>query len=498
MKKLIIAVILLQVALSNFAQPITTIKGNLKNGYSTNSYYNRTELKIWWFDLETLTHKEETLKGQVTNNGDFSFQTPKLVQPYTHCKLKLGDKSVELFVSPGDSLYVSANKPIFNESLTFTGDGAGIINFRREMDRYHKSTPVLKEITDVYESRINLLDKYFAEQKIDSTFFNVEKRNLDYEYYVNIIRSYGSLKRGYTSLSDLHKQATHTFEQKTDNIIAILDCKNEIELRNPHYRNLIRFIPSIINLKTNPVSGLDINYYEYSASNFGINPIEGLDIGKNMDYVELNYHNKIKQYYLSQLIESSLTNAQSPVEKAVLLDYFKSKIDNPVIAQQIKRYHEGLNKGRRYRGHFLQAGILISLWIIGFVVLFFIIKKTLKVTRFKGFCINGAKWLKYTLFTPILFILYITFVEEGHNLLSSIVIAVWLAVSIFVIHTYIIIPKIALRKSAWYYKSVLFLIYSIFLALLYITSNPVIDHAWSISNALAFTLVFIAFSWLNY
>ena len=129
MKRLVISIVLLLFVTLVSAQQTTTIYGNYKNG----SDNNRTELKIIWFDTETLTLNKENLRGRIQGNGDFSFQTDKIVHPYTQCWLHLGYKRTQLLLSPGDSIYMRANRPIFNESIEFHGIGAGINNFRRDI-----------------------------------------------------------------------------------------------------------------------------------------------------------------------------------------------------------------------------------------------------------------------------------------------------------------------------------------------------------------------------
>jgi len=125
------------------------------------------------------------------------------------------------------------------------------------------------------------------------------------------------------------------------------------------------------------------------------------------------------------------------------------------------------------------------------------IKKILKHSGFKGFQINGAKWLKYAIYAVILFFLIII-LGESHGNRPMILLAMLLLVSIFALHTYIIIPKIALKKSKWYYAGTLLFIYFFFIALILIDKNGIALHAKYISRALILTLVFIAFSWLNY
>lgn len=86
MKRLIPLIALLHFLLITFAQPTTTINGNYKNDYN-----KRTSLKISWFDTETLTLKEDILKGQAQDNGDFIFLTDKIGRDYTQCWLQLGN-----------------------------------------------------------------------------------------------------------------------------------------------------------------------------------------------------------------------------------------------------------------------------------------------------------------------------------------------------------------------------------------------------------------------
>jgi len=468
MKRLLISIALLLVALFAFAQPTTTIKGNHKNAYKNNSYYNRTRLKISWFDIETLTLKEEIINGQIKENGDFIFLTDKIVQDYTQCWLELGNNSTQLCLSPGDSLYLSANKPIFDESLKYSGDGAAINTYRKEVDKHSKLLPVLNEINKSYKKKLEVLDEYYSNQQIDSSFFAYEKTNLDFEYYLKIINHYTG--------NNYIPQIDSGLRTKIDSIIEKLDFQNENLLRYSNYRGLIRAIPDLMSLN---------------------NDENGLRMDKAIEYAEHNYSNKIKQYYLSHLVDSSLKNAKSPVEKNILLDYFNAKIDSPVIAQLIDKHQQELIIGRHYSSKFLEIGTILSLCIIGFLLLFLMIKKLLKHSGFKGFQINSAKGLKYAIYAVILFFLVIILGESHGNPLMALLVMV-LLVSIFAIHTYIIIPKIALKKSKWYYAGIFLFIYFFFLALIFLDKNTKVLHAKYISAALMLVLGFITFSWINY
>lgn len=478
MKRLVISIVLLLFVTFVFAQQTTTIYGNYKNGYH---YYNRTELKILWLDTETLTLKKENLRGEIQENGDFSFQTDKIVQPYTQCWLHLGHNSTQLWISPGDSIYMLANRPIFNESIAYHGIGAGVNNFRRdvklnfserqkEINKYADPIAFLDSMSDLYNKKIALLDTYFSDQTIDSAFYAFEKENLRYDYYFELVQKYNRERNP--------EQARSSFSDKIDSIIAGLDFQNQELLKNNTYRVLITILPD--------------------TKNVGLEPGTRRDMAATINFAENYYHDKIKQYYLSYLIESLLENAISPVEEHVLLKHLKTKFDHPTLIEKIEKHQEDLSKGRRFSGNLFEAGTIISALIIGFMALLFIIINFKKITGIKGVRINGAKWLKYAIYLVVL-ILCVIILEESHGgeFLKIFYIMIISGV-VFLVHTLTLIPKIALKKKYRYYSASLLLIY----LLLLISFNTIINdsgyYAFFISGTLLFTVGLMAFSWINY
>lgn len=445
MKKLFLSITLLQLVLFVFAQPTTTIHGIYKNGY-----YNNAKLKFTWFDLETMTLKHETIGGRIEENGNIFFSTNKIETAYTSCTLHLGNKSTQLCLSPGDSIYVEANRPIFKESLKFTGDAAGINNFRKDLGKFNYSSDVYGEITTTYTSRLRLLNEYFTKAVVDSDFVAFEKERLRYAYYLNAIRN----------------RSNKSYKQ-VDSIIAQLNFNGEHQLRYSDFRKIVTAIPGLINPK--------------------------IKMEEAIAYGNVNYGNTVEQYYLLELVKSSLKDAKSLVEKDVLFAYFKSKIDVPIVIEQIENKQKELSKGRYYRGNFLEVGMIVSGWIIGLILLFLLVKNIFKAAVFKGLGVNKAKWFKYVIYLVALFIL----VNSVNYFSFRVLVLLLISVVIFMLHTYLIIPKVALKRSAKYYVGTLLLLYLLVITVIYFIDYSAV-RVNNISEVFMALFALTLFSWFNY
>ena len=138
------------------------------------------------------------------------------------------------------------------------------------------------------------------------------------------------------------------------------------------------------------------------------------------------------------------------------------------LIEKIEKHQEDLSKGRRFSGNLFEAGTMISALIIGILALFFMIINFRKITGIKGVRINAAKWLKYAIYIAILFIIGTILGESNDNTIWLNLFSIILVGVIFLVHTYIIIPKIALRKKYRYYGALALLIYLLLIAFLYL------------------------------
>ncbi|MFC5044342.1 TlpA family protein disulfide reductase [Aquimarina hainanensis] len=145
-------------------------------------------------------HKEDNLilykdggiqKIEIEKDGTF-LDTLKLEQGYY--VLYNGKKGANLFLTPGDNINITVDVDNFDESISFTGEGAGENNYLKNKKRTifaitgkHKTLfeNDVKSFDEKIKKAKDISEKLLASttEDISETFKVIEKKNILYHYY---------------------------------------------------------------------------------------------------------------------------------------------------------------------------------------------------------------------------------------------------------------------------------------------------------------------------
>lgn len=117
MKKLLLFVLLL------FPLVLQAQKSALLYGRITQAEAKETELML----ITSAKEKGEAYPIRLQEDGSFSIQIP--ITESSYAKFKHGEEHTMLYLEPGDSIWLQLDSKSFDESLVYTGRGAGNNNY---------------------------------------------------------------------------------------------------------------------------------------------------------------------------------------------------------------------------------------------------------------------------------------------------------------------------------------------------------------------------------
>ena len=186
MKKLLFTILAILSVTILVAQKPIIINGKIDNCSNRDISYIQKQ----WFDANTLQEESKNFDFSIAEDGTFRVKITETDDYYMRYWIHLGNEYTHLDLIAGDSIYMTLNAAMFDESIQYTGIGAGRNNYRRDVflefwdknvgsEVDNKSDPVvfLQELNSMLERRMVLLNKYMQTGEIDSNYYNIE-RNL--------------------------------------------------------------------------------------------------------------------------------------------------------------------------------------------------------------------------------------------------------------------------------------------------------------------------------
>lgn len=186
-------------------------------------------------------YKDNFKKGFAVNeNGEFS-DTLKLIEPSYFYFLSERERT-EIFLSPGDSLYISTSMQDFDNDLTYFGTIEAENNFitKKQLQETEiiMSDPMgffsvdkdkfKKNVEKIKSDLLTELD----EIKVSTDFKQMESRHIEYNYYL-MLSQYDIANAFYNQSS---QPQTNSFNEELSDI----DLENEKDFQNiSSYRNLV-------------------------------------------------------------------------------------------------------------------------------------------------------------------------------------------------------------------------------------------------------------------
>jgi sensor histidine kinase YesM len=433
MKKLLFLTVALLTVLISVAQKPIVIKGKMDNCSNRDISY----IEKQWFSTKSLQKESKRFDFQIADNGTFRVKITETDDYYVRYWIHLGNEYTHLDLIAGDSICMTLNGLWFDESIKYTGRGAGRNNYRRDVflefwDRdatsrisYERDLEkFLNALNALTDRKLELLNKYRSSGDIDSSYYNVEKAVILNDRANQVLK--------HNARFGNHKNAIGSIAIQLASIINAADLSDDHSLQHSDFRELITSLPRhMVNRDSGETKG---------------------NLKKEIAYANTHYTNAMKLYFDREIIPQYIGKAHSLSEKRALLAFFDDQFKEPVLKKEIQQQREIITRNQGINSWVFEATASIIAFLIGLVTALFLMFKLIKTTNIKIRKVNFAWWLKIGFYLFVLFIasVYITHNPSGRKAVSGILL--WLG--IFLVHTYMLIPKYALdRKYIRYFQA---------------------------------------------
>lgn len=432
MKKLFFSILALLSVIISVAQKPIIIKGKIDN--CSNREISYIEKK--WFSTKTLREESNRFDFSIGEDGSFRVKITEPDNYYARYWIHMGNEYTHLDLISGDSINMTLNGIWFDESIKYTGVGAGRSNYRKDVflefwDRNANSRIMdesdpgnfLNMVNALTDRKMELLNKYLMSGDVDSSYYNFEKAMIYNDKVLQLINHNARYRN--------HKNATGSIATQLNSILNAADFSNNEMLHHSSFRELISRVPRY---------NAELNSRKFKN-----------DLKSEIAFANSNYTSEMNLYFDFVTIRNYLQNARSQSEKRALLSFFDDQFQDPELKREIQR-QRGYLKYRMNNG-LIEAIIASLAFFVGLIVVLFIVIKLFKITSFKKVQFDLAPWLKVCFYLTVSFfaLLYI-----GHNhshIKAFLVMLLWLG--LFITHTYIIIPKFALIHNYSRYFQIL-------------------------------------------
>jgi two-component system LytT family sensor kinase len=418
-KLLVITVALLSVIISVAQKPII-IKGKIDNCSNRDISY----IEKQGFNPKSLQKESKNFDFSIADDGTFRLKITESDDYYVRYWIHLGNEWTHLDLIAGDSIYMTVNGLWFDESIKYTGSGAGRNNYRRDVylqfwERdvtsriIYEQDPAqfLSAVNALFDRKLELLDKYWLSGDIDSSYYEVNK--------AVILNDRANLVLKNNSRYLNHKKATGSVARQLASIIDAADFSDDHMLQHSNFRELVLGLPRYM-AELNSVT-------------------DNVDLKSEIDYANAHYTNAMKLYFDREIIRSYLRNAHSLSEKRSLLAFFAAQFNEPVLKREIQLQRGDITRNQGMNSNLFEAIAVSVMFLLGFLAVLFLIVKLIKITSFKSININISLWLKVA-FYLIIFLTAWAYIED-HQVHSKAFVGVFLWLGVFLAHTYLLIPK---------------------------------------------------------
>lgn len=456
------------------AQRPIVIKGKIDNCPDRNNAFILKQ----GFNTERLEGENIRTDFSISEDGSFIVRIPNADEFYVRYYIQLGDEKTHLDLVAGDSIYMTLNATFFDESIKYSGRGAGRNNYRRDVflqfwdrnatDRINSSNPnkFLNGLNNLTERKLELLNKYYLSKEIDSSYYRFEKTMILNEKASQI------LKNNYDYHN--HKYLPDSVSRQIATILRAVNFSDDHFMQHNEFRELITFLPG------------------YMQENNSITPV--VDLKREIDFAAKHYTTLMQLYFNKENIRKYIWQAHSISEKNALLNFFDKQFDAPVLKKEIQEQRHHLRDNRITNSGIFQASIiLISLFVL-LIAILFVTAKIIQFSSNRRIKINLALWLK-VVFYLVVFLAALGFITHSNTPLKGFPFVI-LLLGVFLTHTYVLIPRYALKKDRHY----LILLAAALLAFVLgsISSKQVSGTMYSILVLCDLFFGLILLSWFSY
>jgi len=204
------------------------VSGCTENSEESNSIYIGGQINNPETDFVVISRENETIDTLfLDEKNQFGKEFEKLesgIYTFRH-----PPESQVIYTEPGDSIVIWLNTMSFDESLNFSGDGAGKSNFLLDMFlknqdnndlilTYYKIEPAqFARITDsIKEQRLQYLENLNTKNNFSEDFLKIAKTSIAYEYYDLRERYTFLIKKYYKNKAQEIPEDFHNYRSKID------------------------------------------------------------------------------------------------------------------------------------------------------------------------------------------------------------------------------------------------------------------------------------------
>jgi hypothetical protein len=419
------------VFLASAEQPIV-IKGKIENCPNR----NYAHIQKYWFNPEHLQEENQRTDFTIAEDGTFYIKLKDTDDFYVKYWLHLGNEETHLELIAGDSINLTMDANRFDESIKYTGRGAGRNNYRRDVflefwetnstSEVNTSDPsqFLSRLKSLTDRKLELLNKYYVSKEIDSSYYSYEKAQILNEMANLVLINNNNFHH--------HKNLPDSLSRKMAAILKTADFSDDHFLNYKEFRDLAAALPSYL---------LQLN---------SIKP--GLDLKREIQYGRDHYTNTVQLYFFNDLIYKYLRQAQSLSERNVLLNFFDSQYDTPALKKIVQQHRYHRQRNQIVNSQIFQATLIIISSLVALLVVLFALIKLIQISanssNSKRMKINLALWLKVIFYLVVSFTALV-FISNNNAPLHGIPLVI-LVFGLFLTHTYVLIPQYAIKKDLHY------------------------------------------------
>lgn len=420
-------------SLAGYGQNGALISGRIENFPVRHS----ASIQIARFNTETMSETVENRNLRVSDDGNFIFRIDNLKHEFTSIVLRI-ETPVKLLISPGDSIFIDSHWWMVKESMVFSGRGADknsyLIAKSLRFDDNRNQRNSLQRISDQeryyqtylgqYSEKVKFLEEYPGLAAIDSSFYLFERSQIDFEAIDDLFSHYTRYHANYPE-KEVPEFLVNLFESSSS---------SDFYFQSALY---LKYLSAYVDYKIIEENGG--SYIEPKPA-------------RQIDWSESNLTGQQRQAYQTTLVNSYVRSASTDIEKMYLLEYFRRNITDKQLTVHLDNQitvikSSSLNLGRSMR-YFTSKFLTISLVVI---LLFFGIRRLYIYLYSKGKRPIPLTWLRIVLYIAAGGILMVYLSEMLSYRGIPAIMYPLIILATFVIHTSLLIPKLALQGRHYKY-----------------------------------------------
>jgi sensor histidine kinase YesM len=421
-----------------YAQKTASITGKIEN-----CYFDDGALRKEWYNTQTMSIEEEIIDFEISEDSSFNIQLKDLNEGFTRYWLRLGKEYTHLYLAQGDSIYVTVDANRFSESIIFTGKGAGRNNYRKEVYKMFMNQDIenkylwkggpdsfFQNLKAYVDKKMMLLNKYLNSGEIDSVYYQFENERIEIYSAAKIVRHLIRHK--------VYDQGNTSNEFKL--VVKYAEYNNSKYLQEIDFREIVKNYPDY---------KLKFSSGEYKTS-----------VSEKINFAKNKYKGLVLSYYYHKLIYTCVSNAASPVERNIILDFLTKNIDDPLsnkLIDKLKQLEPGYQTSN---GDIFAAALGASILVVSLLLLLLLLSKISSYLGQTNFKFNTG-----LLFRNLIYLIAVVIASvylQRFHLVGVATLLLWL--SGFIVHNYVAIPKFVIRKKFHYYLASITLLIVLFVA----------------------------------